>query len=120
MTLACAQNMEIFIALTGTVGDVLFDVKIPLVCEGRCEAFLNGGTVPSRWCNARGSCIVVVKICESVTSSNCESTDGRHRSGMPIVCVCGMTLIGFWRGSRGTESPKRTGSCGTCCFWMTF
>ena len=79
MTPACARGMGIFIASTGTVGDVLFDVKIPLVCEGRCEAFLNGGTVPSRWCNARGSCIVVVKFGESVTSNNCESEDGRHR-----------------------------------------
>ena len=120
MTPACARGMGIFIASTGTVGDVLFEVIIPLVCEGRCEAFLIGGAVPSRWCNARGSCIVVFKFGESVTSNSCASKDGRHGGGLTIGCVSGMTLIGFRRGFRGTESPKRTGSFGTCCFWMTF
>ena len=116
MTPACAQGMGIFVALTGTVGDVLFEVIIPLVCEGRCEAFLVSGAVPSRWCNARGSCIVVFKFGESVTSNNCESNNGGHGGGLTIGCVSDMTLIGFRRGFRSVESPKRMGSCGTCCF----
>ena len=120
MTRACARGMGIFIASTGTVGDGLFEVKIPLVCEGRYEVFLNGGTVPLRSCDATGSCIVVVKFGESVISNNCESKDGGRRSDMPIGCVSGVTLIGFRKGFRGAESLKRTGSCGPCCFWMTF
>jgi hypothetical protein len=59
MAPACAPGMGIFIALTGTVGDALFWVISVLVCEGRCEGGLIGGAVPGRWCNARGSCIVV-------------------------------------------------------------
>ena len=120
MAPACAPGMGIFIASTGTVGDALFWVISVLVCEGRYEGVLIGGAVPRRWCNARGSCIVAFKFGECVTFNNCETKDGGLRSGIPIGCMSGMIPIGFRSGFRGVAVLKRTGSCGTCCFWMPF
>ena len=40
MTRACTGGMGIFRATTGPSDELLFEVIVPLVCEGRREAFV--------------------------------------------------------------------------------
>ena len=64
--------------------------------------------MPHRWCNAKGSCIVVFKFDEHVSFNNCKTKDGGHHSGIPIGCMSGMTLISFRSGFRDVAIPNRT------------
>ena len=98
--------MGIFIALTSTEGDILFWVVSVLVCEGGHDGVLIGGTVPGRWHNAGGSCIVAFKFGVCITFNNCGTKDGRHRSGSHIGCVSGMTTTGFRSGCSGVAVPN--------------